>query len=82
MGLHQGFNLVANQQYIQADNNLNAIAMADYAVRAEFFKHVVALCLRHINQRDTQPGGAVIEGLYICSTAKRLQESQCLGVFG
>ena len=67
---------------MQADDDLNSVAAADYAVGAQRFKDVVALRLRHIDQRDAQPGGAVINAFDIARSAQRLQEAGGLAQFG
>ena len=60
---------------MQADDDLNCVAAADYAMGAQRFKDVVALGLRHIDQRNAQPGGAVIDALDVARSAQRLQEA-------
>ena len=67
---------------MQADDDLNPVAAADYAVGAQRFKNVVALGLRHIDQRDAQSGGAVIDAFDIARSAQRLQEAGGLAQFG
>lgn len=67
---------------MQADDDLNSVAAADYAVGAQRFKDVVALRLRHIDQRDAQSGGAVINAFDIARSAQRLQEAGDLAQFG
>lgn len=63
---------------MQTDNHLNAVAATHHAVGAKGFKDVIALGFRHIDERDAQPGGAVIDAFDILRAAKRLKETRGL----
>ena len=60
---------------MQANDHLYAVAASHYAVCAEGFEHLIALGLRHVDQRDTQAGGAVVDAFDVGRAAQRLQES-------
>ena len=79
---HQVFQLVAHLGNVQADDDLNPVAAANYPVGAQRFKDVVTLRFRHIDQRDAQSGGAVINAFDIARSAQRLQEAGGLAQFG
>lgn len=59
---------------MQTDNHLNAVAASHHAVGAEGFEDVIALGFRHIDQGDTQAGGAVVDAVDVGRAAQRLQE--------
>lgn len=75
---HQVFQLVAHLGNVQADDDLNPVAAANYPVGAQRFKDVVTLRFRHIDQRDAQSGGAVIDTFNVACAAEGLQEASGL----
>lgn len=62
----------------QADDDLNPVAAAYYPVGAQRFKDVVTLRFRHIDQRDAQSGGAVVDAFNVVGAAEGLQEASGL----
>jgi hypothetical protein len=77
--LSSGFQLVAHLGNVQADDDLNPVAAAHYPVGAQRFKDVVVtLRFRHIDQRDAQSGGAVVDAFDVAGAAERLQEASGL----
>lgn len=60
---------------VQADDDLNPVAAANYPVGAQRFKDVVTLRFRHIDQRDAQSGGAVVDTFNVAGAAEGLQEA-------
>ena len=75
---HQVFQLVAHLGNVQADDDLNPVAAAYYPVGAQRFKDVVTLRFRHIDQRDAQSGGAVVDAFNVVGAAEGLQEASGL----
>lgn len=63
---------------VQADDDLNPVAAAYYPVGAQRFKDVVTLRFRHIDQRDAQSGGAVVDAFNVVGAAEGLQEASGL----
>jgi hypothetical protein len=57
---------------MQPDDHLNAVASTYHTVGTKGFEDVVTLRFRHIDQRDTQPGGAVVDALNIARPAQSL----------
>ncbi|STT82766.1 Uncharacterised protein [Klebsiella pneumoniae] len=59
-------------------DDLNPVAAAYYPVGAQRFKDVVTLRFRHIDQRDAQSGGAVVDAFNVVGAAEGLQEASGL----
>ena len=60
---------------MQAHDDLNPVTATHHPVSAQRFKDVVALCFRHIDQRDAKSGGAVVDAFDIACAAQRLQKA-------
>nr|VUD33376.1 Uncharacterised protein [Raoultella sp. NCTC 9187] len=60
---------------MQANDDLNPVAAPHHSVAPSALKTSSLWRFRHIDQRDAQPGGAVIDVLDIASPAERLQEA-------